>query len=84
MLTHTLYTHNIYYIHIHIYKSTHIIYIHILYTQHTPNTIPMHTLYTQHTLHTANTTHMHTHTVHMPLNVLATYTVSHDTDTWGE
>lgn len=62
---------------------THTFTIYTLCTYISTYMIHMHTLYTQLILHTTNTTHMHTHTIHTPLNVLATYTVSDSTDTWG-
>lgn len=65
------------------YTCTHTFTIYTLYTYISTHMIDMHTLYTQHTQHTTNTAHMHTHTIHIPLNVLATYTVSDSTDTWG-
>lgn len=94
MHTHTYIIHTqptLYIQHIIQYIPTHTMHMNTQYihTLHTTNIINMHTLYcthntlyTQQTLHTANTIHMHIHTIYMLLNVLTTYTISHNTDPW--
>lgn len=64
-----------------IYMHTHIHYIHTIHIYKHIYDTHAHTIHTTHS-NTTNTTHMHTHTIHTPLNVLATYTVSDSTDTW--